>query len=446
MIAGIPGAKQRHANSAEVEHLHLNKAIKLRAPNTALISLPLLGYAVGRVSGKTSLVPSILELTSAPSHNPAAPRRQEGTISPAVQPIATAVHPVVLPVCPVNVNVFPRHYSLPQKQQSQPLLHKEIREFKSWMSTPIMLSRPGKSSASRTVDNVLKNCFLYLGFLFHHLRLEVFNLSLFLDTKMFSAYIAFLLAKGNQRACLTQLLSNARKVCHFLRRETASGGPATALVASVNGVETWLLRLSKQIITVLHKPKTDIAVLEKNNQWMAADELVVLLDKLRVDALAQLPADRKEVLSAYVARQIHEAALSSCLFGHLPPMRLSCIRSLQCPWFQRCVHRDCVGTLGNKDCQGNKLEVRGIDLYVILSHHKNRAKWEGSVIQFKVPQELRDLLHVFLWRCHPVLSPGVPFVFSDHKGRPFLEAAQLSVHWEQLLRNCGAKAVFPPNM
>ena len=446
MLAGIPGSNQRHATAAEVEHLHLNKAVKLGTSHTALISLPLLEYALGRVSGKSSLVPSILELASAPSHNPAAPGRQDDTIQPAVQPTATAVHPIMLPACPVNINDFPRHYSLPQKQQSESALHKEIREFKSWMSTPIMLSRPGKNSASRTVDNVLKNCFLYLGFLFHHLKLGVYNLSLFLDTKMFSAYIAFLLAKGNQRACLTQLLSNARKVCQFLRRETSSGVPAPVLVASVNGVETWLLRLSKQITTVLQKPKTDIAVLEKNNQWMPADELVVLLDKLRVDALAQLPADRSEVLSAYVARQIHEAALSSCLFGHLPPMRLSCIRSLQCPWFQRCIHRDCIGTLGNKDCQGNRLDVRGMDLFVILSHHKNRAKWEGSVIQFKVPHELRDLLHVFLWRCHPVVSPGVPYVFTDNKGRPFLEAAQLSVHWEQLLRNSGAKAVFPPNM
>ena len=34
--------------------------------------------------------------------------------------------------------------------------------------------------------------------------------------------------------------------------------------------------MSKQITTVLHKPKTDVAVLEKNNQWMPADELVVL--------------------------------------------------------------------------------------------------------------------------------------------------------------------------
>ena len=40
--AGIPGGLQRHATASEVEHLHANKAIKLRAANTALVSLPLL--------------------------------------------------------------------------------------------------------------------------------------------------------------------------------------------------------------------------------------------------------------------------------------------------------------------------------------------------------------------------------------------------------------------
>ena len=424
--------------------MHANKAIKLRAANTALVSLPLLGYAVGKVAGKTHLLPSILELSSAASHNPSA--GQNAITMPAGPSPGPRAHPVVLPVCKIDLNVFPRHYSLPQKLQAEPALYREIREFTCWLSTPIMLSRPGKSSASRTVDNILKNCFLYLGFLFHHFRVEAFSLSLFLDTDKFSAFIAFLLAKGNQRASLTQLLSNARKICLFLRRETRSGVPCSALVTSVNGVETWLHRLAKQIIAVLHKPQTDIAVLEKNKQWIPADELVVLLDKVKQDALAQLPSDRGEVLSPYVARQMHEAALSSFMFGHIPPVRLSCIRSLQCPWFKSCVHRDCLGTVGNKDCNGNRLELRGRDLYVILSHHKNKAKWDGSVIQFKVPEELRDLLHVFLWRCHSIISPGCPFVFTDHKGRPFLEAAQLSVHWEQLLRSCGAKAIFPPNM
>ena len=44
----------------------------------------------------------------------------------------------------------------------------------------------------------------------------------------------------------------------------------------------------------------------------------MLLDKVKQDALAQLPSDRSEVLSPYVARQMHEAALSSFMFGHIP--------------------------------------------------------------------------------------------------------------------------------
>ena len=446
LLAGFPGAKQRHATPAEVEHLHTHKAIKLRAPNTSVVSLHLLAYAVGRLTGKSHLVPSILELATAASHNPGTPLQQADTPSPAAHTAPAAAHPLVLPKCTVDFNTFPFHYSLGQRFQAEPGLHREVKKFSSWLSIPIMLSRPCKSSASRTVDNILKNVFLYLGFLALHFKLVSFSLALFLDTEKFSHFIAFLLAKGNQKAMLSQLLSNARKVCLFLRRDTRGGAPAPDLVASVNQVETWLLRLSKQITTVLQKPKPDVAELERDNKWLPADELVLLLDKFRLDALSKLPTDRNEVLSVYVARLVHDAALSSTLFGSIPPARLSCIRTLQCPGSRRCLHRDCMNTLANAQCKGNCLEFRGPDMYMVLSHHKNKAKWDGAVIQFKVPAMLRDLLLVHLMRCHPVLSPGSVFVFSDLKGRAFLEASQLSLYWEQLLRNCGATAVFPPSM
>ena len=165
MIAGTLGAKQRLVNAAEVEHLHPIKAIKLWAPQTAIISLPLLAYAMGRVSGRAELVPSILELSSAASHNLAILARHDGTILPAVQSSAIVGLLFVLPDCTANLHVFTRHHYLPQKHA----LHRQIGEFKSWMGPPIMPSRPGKNSASRTVDCVLEDCFFTLGCMYHHL-------------------------------------------------------------------------------------------------------------------------------------------------------------------------------------------------------------------------------------------------------------------------------------
>lgn len=166
LFAGIPGARQRLANAAEVEYLHLNQAIKLRAPNTALISLPLLEYAVGWVSGWSAPVPSILGLSTAPSHNHAIHARQDGTNLPAAQSSAIIGLLFVPPVCTAELYVFPRRYSPPQEHA----LHREIKEFESWMSTPTMPSRQSRSSASRTADYVLnRDCLLNLGCMFPYL-------------------------------------------------------------------------------------------------------------------------------------------------------------------------------------------------------------------------------------------------------------------------------------
>ena len=143
--------------------MHINKAIKLGASTTAIISLPLLASAVGRVPGRAQLVPSILELSSAASYNLAIPARQEGTILPAVQTSVIIGLLFELPVCTADPHVFTRLQSPPQKHALQ---RGNARQCKSWMSTPIMPSRQCKSSASNTIDCVLNDC---LCFMSHHL-------------------------------------------------------------------------------------------------------------------------------------------------------------------------------------------------------------------------------------------------------------------------------------
>jgi hypothetical protein len=170
----------------------------------------------------------------------------------------------------------------------------------------------------------------------------------------------------------------------------------------------------------------------------------VLLDKLRVEALSNLPDDLNVRLSVYAARELHDAALSSLAFGHIPPPRLSCLRTLQAPWVRKCYHEDCC-SLGSTVCRGNTLEYRGPDIWLVLSHYKNKAKWDGKVVQFRLPVLLRDVLNLYLLRGHPVLSPGCPYVFVDLKSRPMVQPSQLSFYWEGLLRRCGARAIFPPN-
>lgn len=441
LIAGISGANQRFANEEELNHLHQCGAIKSRAKNTALITLPLLAYAVGRVAGKFHLVPSLQLLSKASSHSGEVPSSfipSLAALPPAPAPQAEPTHPVVLPECTVNLSTFPKHYRLNRKLQAQEPLRSQMLAFHQWLVAPIQLDRNGGPSASRTVQNIVRNVYLYQGFLHWHFDTEAFSLLHFLDLNLYSTYISFQLAKENSRANLTQQLSNARKVLAFLRRRAD-----VTVCASISSIETWLLRLSKQVGALLPSARQDIGEMEVEGTWLPASQLVAMLEKLRVEALAGVSYEG--CITEYDARLLHDAALSSTMFGYLPPPRLSCLRTLQVPWQKACLHVDCIGSVGHHACMGNRLERRGSELWMILPHHKNQVRWSGAAIQFRVPGELQSLLESYLQKGHSLVSPHCPFVFTDHKCKPMLEASQMSYFWEQLLKRLGSPAVFPPN-
>lgn len=152
----------------------------------------------------------------------------------------------------------------------------------------------------------------------------MFHLALFLDLRMYAAYISFQLAKGNGLACLSQQLANARKVCGFLRRNADQGRRA-----AIDGVVLWMERVSKQLGKVMPQAKQDIGVMEASGQWMSADGVCTILEDLRVEALDEMPEDWHAPLSEYAARLLHDAALGNAMFGHTPPPRLSCLRTMQ---------------------------------------------------------------------------------------------------------------------
>ena len=118
---------------------------------------------------------------------------------------------------------------------------------------------------------------------------------------------------------------------------------------------------------------------------------------------------------------------------------------MQVPWAKGCLHPDCVGTPGNQACQGNILEVRGSELWMILSHHKNQVRWEGTKIQFRIPPELKQMLEAHLARAHAIVSYGCPFVFTTARGHPMTEPAQMTAWWEAMQRERDCPVVFPPN-
>ena len=212
--------KQRYASKLELEHLFSTGAIKLRAQNTVLVSLPLLSFALRRMAGLSPLVPGVMGLATAEEHTPGEHAAACQMASPPE--MGPEAPPVNLPTCRIDMATFPKHYSLSEELKGELGLDKELKSFVVWLSTPIMLNRNGKRSAKRTTQNIIKNVLLYLGFTHHHYQLVKFSLDMFLDLDKYSAYISFQIAKNNGRHCLTQQISNARKVCEYLNTDRKS--------------------------------------------------------------------------------------------------------------------------------------------------------------------------------------------------------------------------------
>ncbi len=89
-------------------------------------------------------------------------------------------------------------------------------------------------------------------------------------------------------------------------------------------VPLWLLQVADQ----LPWHRKDPASLLAAGKWISAPELVHIIDTAWKHAELDL---QQEGVTVQTSRQLHDAALASVTFSHLPPIRLSCIRGLVAP-------------------------------------------------------------------------------------------------------------------
>ena len=196
-------------------------------------------------------------------------------------------------------------------------------------------------------------------------------------------------------------------------------------------------------------PKKSMAELTAQGRWMAPKDLVRVLD------LVKRNAEEKLILQGWnlnTARLMHDAALVCCMFGYMPPIRLSCLRTLLCPeYLGGCPHPDCT----RPECKGNRLVVLNASPAVVemhLPHHKNEGKWDGAAIDFRVPPEVAEVLLSYLSAGHALLSSklnmpngaNLPYVFMSNKGKPFCSCS-LSTYWQALLSAAGGAKHLPPS-
>ena len=92
-------------------------------------------------------------------------------------------------------------------------------------------------------------------------------------------------------------------------------------------------------------------------------------------------------------RGIHDATMLCCMFGWVPPMRVSMLISLMKPHQKhQCLEPSCI-------CPGNYLHHESpTQLAVSWHHHKTARKQGGGAISYVLPQELNTMFNVLLDR------------------------------------------------
>ncbi|DBA90161.1 TPA: hypothetical protein ACH3X1_003468 [Trebouxia sp. C0004] len=178
-------------------------------------------------------------------------------------------------------------------------------------------------------------------------------------------------------------------------------------------VPLWLLQVAHQLPRCHKDPVSLLAA----GKWMSAPELVHVIDTAwrRAELDLQQAGD-----TVQTSRQLHDAALASVTFSHLPPIRLSCIRALVAPSYQGpCLHPDCK----LPGCEGNRLYIittSPLLMRIKLPHHKNACKWGQASIEFDLPAELAELLYTYLGESrralldhHLLIGQSCTYVFMD---------------------------------
>ena len=201
-----------------------------------------------------------------------------------------------------------------------------------------------------------------------------------------------------------------------------------------------------QVADQLARPVVTPDSLAATGKWLPPAQLVQILRTAELQSLADL---QSQGLTLGNCRSLHDAVLGCCVITHLPPLRLSCIRSLLAPDYTGpCKHRDCNDT----GCTGNKLHVIStapLLMRMVFRHHKNEHRWKKAVIEFDVPSDLAELLQVYLGsprqsllEYHLLIGDTCDHVFMDMHGREFGNSV-FTTYWQSMMLRLGAPALNP---
>lgn len=93
-----------------------------------------------------------------------------------------------------------------------------------------------------------------------------------------------------------------------------------------------------------------------------------------------------------------------------------------------CLNKDC----RIRDCLGNRLQLNGGTLSLVMPHHKNETRYGKEPIQVDLPEQLHEMVMCFLRQGHPVHSPSCAYLFTLRGHQ--ISLAAFSYHFKRIYR------------
>lgn len=361
--------------------------------------------------------------------------------TPDVNPITLLVPlplPSTLPQSPVMGPASRQRYALPVLKPhlaQAVVITQQLSELKTWVTTPIQLNRQGPPLQQVSWENLLSNIWLFLGFCWKWMSIQQPSLQHYLSPHLVASFLSFHIALQHCSSTIKHHVATSLKVLAWW--STKPGGHDKGLQLMR---EQWLPNLSAQVGRALPTPTKSASTLP------SAKALLGVIDKQRQSVLGAI---QQAGMSAKLARSLHDLLLASTVFGYLPPIRLSCIRSLMLLGYDGPCHKpDCIN---GSSCHGNQLRCNGnAPLHMHLPHHKNEGPWGRAPISFNLPHDLAELMRMHLSEGHKLLTEYLgredePHVFVDNKGRPFNDS-NLTIYWDKMLTSMGLHPAISPSL
>ena len=333
-----------------------------------------------------------------------------GSVSPTTFEFAASL-PTVLPQNAPKLSRAQR-FSLKPAKAAAAVLRMQMTNLRDHSKQPIVIGREGGPISSDTWMGVHKECMLYLGYINSFCSIGNPTLEHFTRAELFIMYIASKHARGDAATTISKVIGVARRVVFFWKLQSQDEAQGHKLMA----VHAWMGKVAAQIRLSSPWKKRDVQDMKDKGTWQDAAQIVSLLESAKSDVLSTCSAGP---LTLEQARQLHDITVVCCMFGWLPPLRSSCIRTLVTPSHDGpCSHADCT----SDDCRGNRLLINEAQqLAIHLPHHKSAKRWPP--IQYVLPLSLASLVLLYLRWGHSVLADDMDVqhghAFMSRKGKPF---------------------------